>query len=97
MPQFGRAQFVEILSVARIKTDQEEPAVVLTVRPQPDRSWQPHNLGLTWSQAERLRDDLETLLRGSATFLLIAALALATTLPRNEDQAIPWSMTTHEF
>ncbi len=81
MPDFGQAQFVEILSVARARTTldgiEKQPAVVVTVRPEPN-SWRPHNLGLTIAQAERLRDDLVSLLEAPATFLLLAVLALAT-------------------
>ena len=81
MPERSQAQFIEVLSVARAWTDldahEERPAVILTIRPKPD-SWQPHNLGLTIPQAERLRDDLDALLKTPATFILLAVLALAT-------------------
>ena len=77
----GMVQLVEFLSVARARTDLDcaegRPIVVFTVRPEPDRSWRPHNLGLTVAQAERLRDDLTALLKAPATFLLLAVLALA--------------------
>lgn len=61
------AQFIEILSTARAKTDLEfdkkQPAIVVTVRQQPDRSWEFKNIGLTLDQARRLRDDLVNLLK----------------------------------
>ena len=54
----GTVQLIEVLSIARGRTDLDceegRPIVVLTIRPHPDRSWQPHNLGLTIPQAERL-------------------------------------------
>lgn len=83
MSEYGQAQFIEILSTARVKTDlgdplQKSPAIVITVRPKPDRSWTFHNLGLTLNQAERLRDDLTSLLSTSVTFVLVAVLTLAT-------------------
>jgi hypothetical protein len=78
----GMVQLVEFLSVARARTDLDceegRPIVVLTIRPEPDRSWQPHNLGLTIDAAKRLRDDLSAILKTPATFLLLAVLALAT-------------------
>lgn len=81
MPESSRAHFVEILSVARARTDLDapvnRPVVVLTIRPEPG-SWRPQNLGLTIAQAERLRDDLTSLLEAPATFILLAVLALAT-------------------
>ena len=81
MSDFGHAHFVEVLSVARARTDldahEKRPVVILTIRPEPG-SWRPHNLGLTIAQAERLRDDLDSLLSTPATFLLVAVLALAT-------------------
>lgn len=65
---FGQAQFVEVLSVARARTDldahEKRPVIVVTIRPEPDRSWLSHNLGLTIDAAERLRDDLTNLLDG---------------------------------
>lgn len=82
MSDSGMAQFVEVLSVARVRTTldgiEKQPAVVVTVRPHPDRRWRPHNLGLTIDAAKRLRDDLTNLLKAPATFILIAVLALAT-------------------
>ena len=81
MSDFGHAHFVEVLSVARARTDldahEKRPVVILTIRPEPG-SWRPHNLGLTIAQAERFRDDLDSLLSTPATFLLVAVLALAT-------------------
>lgn len=46
--------------------------VVMTVRPEPDQSWQTWGLALTFTQAIRLRNDLQALLRrcGLAVFLL---------------------------
>ena len=71
MSDFGQAQFIEVLSVARARTDLDDPVrrpvVILTIRPEPG-SWRPHNLGLTLNQAERLRDDLISLLEAPATF-----------------------------
>ena len=55
----GQAHFVELLSVARARTDDPQVAIILAIRPQPDRSWQWRNLGLTLNQARRLRDDLD--------------------------------------
>lgn len=82
MSDFGQAQFVEILSVARARTDldapEKRPIVIVTIRPDPDRSWAYHHLSLSIAQAERLRDDLTNLLKAPATFILIAVLALAT-------------------
>ena len=78
MADFGKAQFIEVLSVARatdLDSPEKSPAIVLTIRPEAN-SWRPHNLGLTIPQAERLRDDLDALLKTPATFLLIAVLAL---------------------
>lgn len=80
MSDSPKAQFVEVLSVARARTDldcpEKRPVVILTIR-EPD-SWRPRNLGLSIAQAERLRDDLVSLLETPATFLLLAVLALAT-------------------
>jgi hypothetical protein len=77
----GVVQLVELLSGARARTDLDcsegRPIVVLTVRPDPDRSWQPHNLGLTINAAKRLRDDLTALLKAPPAFLLLAFVALA--------------------
>ena len=51
MADFGQAQFVEILSVARARTDldahEKRPIVIVTIRPQPDRSWVYHHLSKT--------------------------------------------------
>lgn len=82
MPDSGMAQFVEVLSVARARTDldapERRPIIVLTIRPQPDRSWAYHNLGLSMGAARRLRDDLSAILKTPTTFILMAALALGT-------------------
>ncbi len=82
MSDSGMAQFVELLSVARASTDldahEKRPVVILSIRPEPDRNWRFHHLSLSITQAERLRDDLTSLLRAPTTFLLIATLALAT-------------------
>ncbi len=71
MPDSPRAQFVEVLSVARGRTDldapEKRPVIILTIRPEPN-SWRPHNLGLSIDAAERLRDDLISLLETPATF-----------------------------
>ena len=79
MPDHGHANFIELLGVARArKTDdpsEKEPVIILSIRPWPDRSWTFHHLGLTWNQAERLRDDLTTLLKTPTTFILIAVLS----------------------
>jgi hypothetical protein len=65
MPE--QAHFIEIFSTARARTDLEfdekQPAIVITVRPKPDRSWEFKNIGLTIAQARRLRDDLVNLLK----------------------------------
>jgi hypothetical protein len=66
-PMSEMAYFIEILSVARAKSDldaeKKQPAIVVTIRPQPDRSWVFQNIGLTIAQAERLRDDVISLLK----------------------------------
>ncbi len=49
----------------------EEPVVVLTFRPD-ERSFRPHNVGISWAQAERLWEDLGSILQKSAVFLLLA-------------------------
>jgi hypothetical protein len=77
----GMVQLVEFLAIARARTDLDcgegRPIVLVTVRPEPDRSWRPHNLGLTIDAAKRLRDDLVNLLKTPAAFLLLAVLTLA--------------------
>ncbi len=80
MSDSGMAQFVELLSVARGRTDldanEKRPVIIVTIRPEPDRSWAYHHLSLSIAQAERLRDDLISLLKIPATFLLLAVLTL---------------------
>jgi hypothetical protein len=81
MSESGEAQPIEVLSVARgrnLECNGNRPVVIVTIRPQPDRSWAYHHLSLSISQAKRLRDDLAALLKAPATFLLIAVLALNT-------------------
>lgn len=72
MSDSGMAQFVEVLSVARARIDldaaEKQPAIVVTIRPQPDRSWAYHHLSMSIAQAKRLRDDLDSLLSTPANF-----------------------------
>jgi len=64
---------VEYLSVSTGKID-DEPVVIITVRPELP-SFRPHNLSIARSQAERLFEDLKTILSRSAVWLVLVALA----------------------
>jgi hypothetical protein len=66
----GTLAFVELLSVGEgMLTDADRsfqaPIVLLTVRPEPDKSWQSFTLAVSRKQARRLRDDLTKLLEES--------------------------------
>ena len=66
----GTLAFVELLSVGEgMLTDADRsfqaPIVLLTVRPEPDKSWQSFTLAVSRKQARRLRDDLTQLLEES--------------------------------
>lgn len=74
---------VELLGIwpgeAKIgSSTQEEPVVIVTVRPEP-HSFQSHNFGLSLAQAERRWEDLGSILGRLAMFLLLALLPLAAT------------------
>lgn len=67
-----RTQFVEYLGGQVHLADTPSPGgdvrqgelvVVLTIRPEPNRTWEPANLVLSLVQAKRLHDNLGTLLR----------------------------------
>lgn len=63
----GTLAFVELLSVGEgMLTDADRsfqaPIVLLTVRPEPDKSWQAFTLAVSRKQAKRLKDDLTKLL-----------------------------------
>ena len=75
------AQPIELLSVARgtdLDSPKNRPVVILSIRTEPDRNWRFHHLSMSIAQAERLRDDLTSLLGTPATFILLAILALGT-------------------
>lgn len=66
----GTLAFVELLGVGEgMLTDADRsfqaPIVLLTVRPEPDKSWQAFTLAVSRKQAKRLRDDLTKLLEDS--------------------------------
>lgn len=89
---------IEYLAVSNA-TIGDEPVVIITIRPDLP-SYRPHNLGLHRSQAERLFEDLRTLLSRSGVWLLLMALAgltgcsadveveTQTTSPRPEAEAL---------
>lgn len=63
----GALPIVELLGVeAAMLTNREQtaeaPVVLVSLRPQPQRSWQSFSFPLSWEHAERLRDDLTNLL-----------------------------------
>lgn len=63
----GTLAFIELLGVGEgMLTDADRsfqaPIVLLTVRPEPDKSWQSFTLAVSRKQAKRLRDDLTKLL-----------------------------------
>lgn len=93
---------VELLGVwpgeARIgASSQEEPVVIVTVRPEPN-SFQSHNFGLSLAQAERLWEDLGSILGRSVMVLLVALLALAATgcSAKVEVERAHWNKTSSE-
>lgn len=64
----GTLAYVELLSVGEgMLTDADRsfqaPIVLLTVRPEPDKSWQSFTLAVSRKQARRLKDDLTELLQ----------------------------------
>ena len=55
---------VELLGVGATTTSSgEHSAVLITIRPEPKKSWKAHSFAMRREQAERLRDDLTTLLQ----------------------------------
>lgn len=55
---------VELLGVgATTTTAGDRPAVLITIRPEPQKSWKARSFAIRMEQAERLRDDLQTLLK----------------------------------
>ncbi len=63
----GMLPIVEVLGVEAAtltNADQtvEAPVVIITIRPEPHRSWQSFSFTVGWQQAARLRDDLARLL-----------------------------------
>ena len=65
---------VELLSVSNAEI-LEEPVVIITIRPDLP-AFRPHNLSIARSQAERLLEDLKTLLSRSTVGLLLMALVV---------------------
>ncbi|MBC8870116.1 MAG: hypothetical protein H8E44_11900 [Planctomycetes bacterium] len=66
----GTLAYVELLGVGEgMLTDPDrsfhQPIVLLTVRPEPEKSWQAFTLAVNRRQAKRLRDDLTALLEES--------------------------------
>jgi len=66
----GTLAYVELLSVGEgMLTDADrsfhQPIVLLTVRPEPEKSWQAFTMAVSRRQAKRLRDDLTALLEES--------------------------------
>jgi hypothetical protein len=64
---------VEYLSTTNARIDGER-IVVITIRPD-EGSFRPHNLAIVRTQAERLLEDLKTILSRSTVFLILLALA----------------------
>jgi hypothetical protein len=63
----GTLAFVELLSIGEgvlkyADRSAETPIVLFTVRPEPDTNWQSFTFAVSREQAERLRDDLTSLL-----------------------------------
>ena len=74
-------QMVDLLGVwpgeAKVgSSSHEEPVVVVTIRPEPETTFRPHNVGISWAQAERLWEDLGSILQRSAVLLLLALCRL---------------------
>jgi hypothetical protein len=64
----GTLPIVELLGVepAMLANDERTaaaPVVFISLRPQPQHSWQSFSFPLSWKHAERLRDDLTNLLK----------------------------------
>lgn len=66
---------IEYLAVSNAKVG-DEPVVIITIRPD-EGSFRPHNLGIARSQAERLLEDLKTVLSRSAVGLVLLALGFS--------------------
>ena len=78
-------QMVELLGVwpAEAKVGSppvKEPVVVITVRPYPGSN-RSHNLGISLAQAQRLFEDLASVLQRSVVLLMLAVLAWIPTDP----------------
>lgn len=69
-------QRVELLSVAPGESTTGEPTVILTIRPEPTKNFRPHNIALNRPQAIRLLRSLRTVLRQSAS-VVVLGVALA--------------------
>ncbi len=72
----GTLAFVELLSVGEgVLSDPdrsfETPIVLLTVRPEPNETFQSFSFAVSRTQAERLRDDLASLLDRSQSPTLL--------------------------
>lgn len=100
-------QRVELLAVAPGEAQSGEPTVILTIRPEPSKNFRPHNIALSRPQAIRLLRSLRTVLRQSASVLLLglglssvagcsAEVRVATekTAPRGDAETAP--PATHE-
>jgi len=100
-------QRVELLSVAPGESTTGEPTVILTIRPEPSNNFRPHNIAISHPQAIRLFRSLRTVLRQSASVLLLglslssvagcsAEVRVATekTAPRGDAETAP--PATHE-
>jgi hypothetical protein len=73
----------------------EEPVVLLTIRPEPERTFRPHNLILAMPQARRLRDDLHRLLTASTILLLVLSTGCHTRVElESTDAARPGAATS---
>ncbi len=75
-------QFVEYLAAwpaeAKIGSSAEnQPVVVITVRPEPETTFRSHNAGFTWAQARRLCDDLTSIFQSFGLLLLLALITFA--------------------
>lgn len=60
------------LAATNAKID-DEPVVIITIRPD-EGSFRPHNLAIARPQAERLLEDLKTILSRSGVWLVLLAL-----------------------
>ena len=49
---------LEAVTLTDAERTVEAPVVLVTIRPEPQRTWQSISFPLSWRQAERLRDDL---------------------------------------